>query len=223
MQSDSGCGSSGLLLWTHRVSSITNKFNSSLIQADCSVVMNKALPVSIAQVFAVAQTPEALFTALMPALGESLDCDRCFLYLRDPQTGVGRVPFCWIRDARVPRVYDEDWKAEPESLPLEDPMFAAALRTDPSIVVNDVENASAEVLNRQFEQKSFGHRALIHAHLCQGNHLWGVLQPCVFNSPKNWSDEERQLVEQVVSLITPHAICYIQAYKPSNTPLKATS
>jgi GAF domain-containing protein len=64
--------------------------------------MNKVLPVSIAQAFAIAQTPEALFTALMPALGEALECDRCFLYLRDPQTQMGRVPFCWGRDASVP-------------------------------------------------------------------------------------------------------------------------
>ncbi len=176
--------------------------------------MNKALPVSVAQVFASDQTPEALFTALMPALGESLDCDRCFLYLRDPQTQMGRVPFCWIRNDSVPRVYDRDWKVEPESLPLEDPMFAAALRTSPSITVNDVETASPEVLNRQFEQESFGHRALIHAHLCHDNLLWGVLQPCVFNSPKHWSDQEQQLVDRVASLITPYAIRYVKIHKP---------
>jgi GAF domain-containing protein len=179
--------------------------------------MSKVLPISIAQIFAIAPTPEALFTALMPALGKSLDCDRCFLYLRDPQTEMGRVPFCWIRKASIPRVYDEEWRAEPKSLPLEDPMFAAALQTLPSITVNDVETARAEVLNRQFEQKSFGHRALIHAHLCYDKRLWGVLQPCVFNSPKDWSNEEQQLVEQVTSLITPHAIHYVEAHKPSNT------
>jgi GAF domain-containing protein len=174
--------------------------------------MNKALPVSVAQIFARNQAPEALFTALMSALGESLDCDRCFLYLRDPETRMGRVPFCWIRNASVPRVYDEDWKAEPESLLLEDPMFAAALKTSPSITVNDIETASPEVLNRQFEQKSFGHRALIHAHLSYENRLWGVLQPCVFNSPKYWSDEEQQLVDRVASLITPHAVHYVKMY-----------
>jgi GAF domain-containing protein len=180
----------------------------------CDLTVNKVLPVSVAQVFAIAQTHEALFTALMPALGKSLDCDRCFLYLRDPYTQMGRVPFCWIRDASVPRVYDEAWKAEPKSLPFEDPMFTAALRTSPSITVNDVETASADTLNRQFEQKNFGHRALIHAHLCYNKLLWGVLQPCVFNSPKDWSDQEQQLVEQVVSMMTPYAIHYVEMHKP---------
>jgi hypothetical protein len=180
----------------------------------CSVLMNEVLPVSIAQVFATAPTPEALFTALMPALGESLECDRCFLYLRDPQTQMGRVPSCWIRDASIPRIYDTDWKAERKSLPLQDPMFAAALRSSPSITVNDVETASPQVLNLRFEQENFGHRALIHAHLCQDQFLWGVLQPCVFNAPKDWSIREQQLVDQVVNLITPHAINYVKMHKP---------
>jgi GAF domain-containing protein len=179
--------------------------------------MNEVLPVSIAQVFAVSPTLEALFTALMSALGESLECDRCFLYLRDPKTQMGRVPFCWVRDASVPKIYNPDWKLERKSLALEDPMFAAALRMSPSITVNDVETASPQVLNLRFEQENFGHRALIHAHLCQDQFLWGVLQPCVFNVPKYWSTEEQRLVDQVVSLITPHAIDYVKMHKPTNT------
>jgi GAF domain-containing protein len=179
---------------------------------DCDVPMNKILPASIKRVFAVNQTPELLLAALMPALGESLDCDRCFIYLRNPQTRMGLVPFCWIRDSSVPYIYGEDWKVEPNSLPLDDPMFAAALRTEASIIVNDVDTASTEVLNRRFELEHFGHRALIHAHICQTHQLWGVLQPCVFNIPKNWSDDERQIVEQVVSLITPYAVKYVQTH-----------
>ena len=34
-------------------------------------------------IFAVEQDPNVLFTALMPALCEALQCDRCFLYLRN--------------------------------------------------------------------------------------------------------------------------------------------
>lgn len=90
-------------------------------------------------------------------------------------------------------------------------MFAAALRTDPSIFVEDVETASPQILNRQFEQESFGHRALIHAHLCQDNQLWGVLQPCLFGRPRVWTEEERQSIHQIVQAITPNAIAYTQA------------
>jgi GAF domain-containing protein len=181
------------------------------------ILMNEVLPASIAQVFALAQTPEALFAVLMPALGEFLECDRCFIYLRDPKTQMGRVPFCWVRDASVPRIYDTDWKLEQKSLPLEDPMFAAALRTSPSITVNDVETAGPQVLNLRFEQENFGHRALIHAHLCKDQLLWGVLQPCVFNAPRYWSTEEQRCVDQVVRLIMPHAVDYVEMHKPINT------
>ncbi len=90
-------------------------------------------------------------------------------------------------------------------------MFAAALRTDPSIFVEDVETASPDVLSQVFERRSFGHRALIHAHLCQHNQLWGVLQPCLFERPRQWTAVERQVINQIVLAIMPKAIAYIKA------------
>ena len=102
-----------------------------------------------------------------------------FLYLRDPETSIGRVEFCWIRDLSIPKIYDADWKREPEFLADRDPMFAAALRTESSVFVEDVKTENSNILNQEFEETSFGHRALIHAHLCQSNQLWGVLQPSI--------------------------------------------
>ncbi|MBE9186190.1 hypothetical protein IQ270_16225 [Microcoleus sp. LEGE 07076] len=64
-------------------------------------------------------------------------------------------------------------------------MFAAAWRTESAIFVEDVETANPEVVNKDFEAKQFGHRALIHAHLCDEGLLWGVLQPCLFKSPQS--------------------------------------
>jgi GAF domain-containing protein len=168
----------------------------------------------IDRVFNVNETPKAVFSGLMPVLGSYLDCDRCLLYLRDPQTAFGRVEFCWVRDNTIPRIYDEEWKQEPDSLPSEDPMFAAALRTEDSIFINDVKNANPKVLNKAFEEKSFGHRALIHAHLCFFDQLWGVLQPCVFNNPRIWTEEEKQVIHEVVLKLTPLAVQYIKSVKP---------
>jgi len=147
---------------------------------------------------------------LMSAIAQYLKCDRCFLYLRDPSTRLGRVPFCWTRSEDVPTVYDEDWKPEPESLPDEDPMFAAALATKPSIFVEDVTTASSDVLNAEFERENFGHRALIHGHLCHENQLWGVLQPCLMNQPRQWSDEERSTFNRITEKITPIVVQYIE-------------
>ncbi|KAM3111235.1 GAF domain-containing protein [Phormidesmis sp. 146-33] len=158
--------------------------------------------------------PEDFLSALMPAVGEFLQVDRCFFYLRNPQTQMGRVPFCWTRDSSVPTVYDEDWKPEPDSLPDEDPMFAAALKIEPSIFVEDVEATSPEILNAQFEKENFGHRALIHGHVCQHGQLWGVLQPCVFGCSRIWTQDEQSLVNQLIQEITPTAVAYIKTYSP---------
>lgn len=156
-------------------------------------------------------TPDAVFAALLPELGGVLACDRIFLYLRDPQTTMGKVPYCWRRSEEYPEILDPDWKKEPESLPQEDPLFAAALRTEPSIFVEDVETANPSILNKEFEHKEFGHRALIHAHLCDNNLLWGVLQPCVFGQPRVWTDFDRFVINKVTEKIAPLAVAFVKA------------
>jgi len=166
------------------------------------------LPPEIVVILNRSHSPEALFAALIPAVGLYLECDRCFLYLRHPNTGMGKVPFCWIRHNDIPMIEDEGWKLEPSSLSKCDPMFAAALRTEPSIVIEDVETASPDILNKQFESENFGHRALIHAHICHGGELWGVLQPCIFDRPRQWTQLEQAAIAQLVQAITPSAVAY---------------
>jgi GAF domain-containing protein len=175
--------------------------------------MSTKLFAEIEHIFNHKNPPKKAFSKLMSALGSHLNCDRCFLYLRDPQTAFGRVEFCWIRNETIPKIYDEEWKKEPDLLANEDPMFAAALRAEGSIFVNDVKNTNSKVLNQSFEEKSFGHRALIHAHLCLSNQLWGVLQPCVFNNARNWDEKEKQVIHQVVDKITPLAVQYVRSIK----------
>ena len=173
--------------------------------------MTDRIPPAIAHILTTSPTLEALFDALMPAVGTFLNSDRCFLYLRDPETRLGRVSFCWVRHPNIPLVYDKAWKLEPASLPDVDPMFAAALRAEPSIFVEDVETAKPDVLSQEFERKNFGHSALIHAHLCQDKRLWGVLQPCVFGRPRRWTVAEQEAIDQIVQIITPKAVAYVHA------------
>lgn len=157
--------------------------------------------------------PHVIFLTLLPLLGEQLQCDRCFLYLRNPHSKIGKIAFCWRRNSQVPEMLDPEWKAEPESLVEEDPMFAAAVHAQPSIFVEDVETASPETLNRDFERQNFGHRALIHSHLRQDGLLWGILQPCVFGQPRTWTNSDRELIAQVETSITPMAISYVKNAK----------
>jgi GAF domain-containing protein len=180
----------------------------------------QALPEVLEKVFATNSEPDAVFSALLPALCEVLQgdseagyrrVDRCFLYLRNPYNNLGKIPYCWLRTPQYPDVSTAEWAEEPESLPKEDPLFAAALRTEASIFVEDVETASPEVVNLAFEQKHFGHRALIHAHLCQDGVLWGILQPALFGQPRVWTQFERSVIAQVTEKITPLAVAYVKA------------
>ncbi|MDZ8078226.1 MAG: GAF domain-containing protein [Nostoc sp. DcaGUA01] len=156
-------------------------------------------------------TPDVLFPLLLPAVGEFLQCDRCFLYLHNPQMNLGKVAFCWVRTPDVPTIYSEKWEPQPLSFSDEDPMFRAALHGKPSIFVEDVETADSEVLNRKFEQENFGHRALIHAHIQQDGQLWGVLQPCIFGHPRIWTGYERLVINNIVQKITPLTVDYVKS------------
>ncbi|HEY9853486.1 MAG TPA: GAF domain-containing protein [Leptolyngbyaceae cyanobacterium] len=179
------------------------------------------LPEVLEKVFRDNTTPDAVFAALLPALGEVLKCDRVFLYLHHPETSFGQIPsetsfgqipYCWRRSPEYPDMTEPEWKKDPESLPQEDPLFAAALRAEPSIFVEDIETASPTVLNKEYERKNFGHRALIHAHLRQDNSLWGILQPCVFGEPRVWTDRDRFVIDRVVEKITPMAVTYVKKF-----------
>lgn len=170
---------------------------------------NSVATSQLQEIFERSDQPETLLSTLLPLLGEALQCDRCFIYLRNPATGMGKVPYCWCRTPEIPTVFDADWKPEPTSLADEDPMFAAALRAEPSIYVDDVETASSDVLNRTFEQENFGHRALIHVHLHQDGQLWGVLQPSMFGQPRHWTDVDRQLITEVEQRLLPFVIAYV--------------
>jgi GAF domain-containing protein len=173
---------------------------------------SSTLPNTIDNIFQQYQEPKALFDALMPALGETLKCDRVFLYVRNPDTKIGIVPVCWRLRSDIPEVLDPDWKHEPDSLISEDPMFAAAVRTEPSIYIEDVENTSPDILSVEFERSSFGHRALVHAHLCYENQLWGILQPCIFHYPRVWSKFDREVIAKVENKLTHIVVEYVKQF-----------
>ena len=147
-------------------------------------------------------------SAAVKAIAQYLQVDRCFLYVRDPQTRYGKAAFCYRR-SDVPDVSSDKWEQEPE-LEAEDPMFAAALDCKPTIYVEDVETANPEVVNRDFEAREFGHRALIHAHLCEAGELWGILQPCVFGNPHHWTEGDKEFIDLAVNKLTPLVKQYVR-------------
>ena len=69
--------------------------------------------------------------------------------------------------------------------------------------------AGPEVLNQEFERTTFGHRALVHAHITENSQLWGILQPCVFGHPHHWTAAERIYLDEAVGLLLPVVQSYM--------------
>jgi GAF domain-containing protein len=151
------------------------------------------------------QSPDFVLNETVRLVGEALHADRCFLCIRNPRTRQSRIAFVWRRDDSVPDVRSQhrDW-ADEVPLLREDPLYTAAYETRPAVYVNDVEAAPPEVLNRAFEARTFGHRALVHAHVVEGGTLWGILQPAVFGAPREWTETERDWLEALLPKLVGH-------------------
>ncbi|HEY0110466.1 MAG TPA: GAF domain-containing protein [Fibrella sp.] len=149
-------------------------------------------------------TAQTTLQKAVEKIGRYLGADRCFLYVRQPNQQRGRTAFQWRRNETIPDVIQPEWQSDTTDLPKEDPLIRAGLAMQPSVYVEDVEKAGPDVLNRDFEQRMFGHRALVHAHVQADGQLWGILQPCVFGRPRQWSPSERAYIEkQLPGLLAP--------------------
>lgn len=149
-------------------------------------------------------TPKYVLNEIVKMVGETLQVDRCFLWIRQPVTSLSRGAFVWRRNDRIPNLTPEQMNWNDETwLPSQDPLYAAALNCKPSIYVTDVTTESSDIINSQFEEVNFGHRALIHAHIISENELWGILQPCMFGEPRQWLQEEKDLMETLLPKLVP--------------------
>ncbi|WP_437624514.1 GAF domain-containing protein [Sorangium sp. So ce1151] len=156
-------------------------------------------------------TPEQLLNDVVWLVGEALHADRCFLWVRRPSTRLSRGAFVWRRDESVPDLTAEQRAWVDESIfPAEDPLYAAALACHPSVYVDDVRTAARSMVNRDFEDRNFGHRALIHAHIVADGELWGILQPCVFGRPRGWTDADRELIEPLLPRLAPVVKAFVE-------------
>ncbi|PRY44037.1 GAF domain-containing protein [Spirosoma oryzae] len=168
---------------------------------------------TVAELIRQGQSPGDTLDAVVACVGQLLQADRCFLYVRRPALELGRTAFCWRRSADIPtkNTIQPEWQADTTDLPNEDPLIRAGLAMKPSVYVDDVETAGPQVLNRQFEEETFGHRALIHAHIQKDGQLWGILQPCMFDGPRHWTAQEKEQIETIL----PHLQPLIEAYVAS--------
>ncbi|XHX77898.1 MAG: GAF domain-containing protein [Stenomitos frigidus ULC029] len=150
--------------------------------------------------------PDELFPALMPALGAVLPCDRCFLYLREPIKNQGIITHCWARDGRAAEWLGADWLEGANAPP--DPLMTIALQTPIAVFVEDIETAGSEVVDRAYERETFQHRALVHAPIYLNDALIGILECSVFDTPRVWSEDDRQLIAHLQAKLMAPAQAY---------------
>ncbi len=170
--------------------------------------MNLQLPAVLETIFETGHEPNAIFEALMPVLGETLNCDRCFLLLRDPQRKIQKVTHCWRNSPRWPDLTGLIWMEEAD-FGEKDPLMAIAYRTPEAVFVEDIETAGPQIVNLTYEQEQFGHRALIHAPIYHAGRLFGILEPCVFETPRVWTKNDRRVTARVQKKLGPLAEAYV--------------
>lgn len=171
--------------------------------------MPETAAAALAAALAAPAPPAERLQAALDRIGPHLGVDRCFLYVRDPARARGRIALVWRLDEAVPDPR-HPWQDDTGPLPAEDPLFRAALATQPSVFVDDVHAAGPDVLNQDFERRTFGHRALVHAHICENGQLWGILQPCVFGHPRHWSGADRAYLAAATAALLPVVQAYMQ-------------
>ena len=164
----------------------------------------------LAAALAASAPPAEALQHALDLVGPHLRADRCFLYVRDPAQGRGCIAFVWRLDEAVPDPR-HDWQDDTGALPEQDPLFRAALAAQPSVFVDDVTEAGPEILNQEFERRTFGHRALVHAHITDQGQLWGILQPCVFAHPRHWTAAERAYLDAATPLFLPVIQAHMRA------------
>jgi GAF domain-containing protein len=159
------------------------------------------LPPAIEAAFAL-DDPQAVFDALMPAYSAALAADRCFLYVRDPETRWGSVVASWSADPKFDDKH-RPWAVEADDLFTFDPLMGIASRTPVAVFIADIEDEGPEILNIEFERKDYGHTAFIHAPAYDGDDFVGILEPCTFGPPRPWTEDEKELTAAVQARLGP--------------------
>jgi GAF domain-containing protein len=156
------------------------------------------------------QSTEDILKEIVKEVGETLNVDRCFLCVRDPLKERCRTPFVWKRNNSIAGDYFQMKWVEESSFVHDDPLYRSALACQPSIYITDIERVSSEILNREFEDHYFGHRAFIHAHIIKDGQLWGTLERCVFNHPRQWTSDQRTFIETLLPLLADHVQTFVR-------------
>lgn len=155
------------------------------------------------------QTTTDILNNVVKNIGEILDVDRVFLCVRDPLKERCRTPFVWRRHESIAGDFFQGKWVDESSFINDDPLYRAALACQPSRYITDVSKASPQILNQQFENQYFGHRAFIHGHIIKHGQLWGTLEPCIFDHPRQWTNDEQVFIETLLPILADYVEKFI--------------
>jgi GAF domain-containing protein len=166
------------------------------------------------ELFRSARDHDKLFAALMPEISRELDCGRCLLFLRDPDSWQSACTHGWWDRPEHGFGRDKSWRKQSQELAMKDPMFAEALHNPVALFIDDIETADPKLVNRDYEAREFKHRALIHAPLFHKGKCYGILEPCVFGRARAWSKRDREVTAWLQERMGAPAAEYVAAHAP---------
>lgn len=152
-----------------------------------------------------------LLDCLLKAMINLLQCDRCYLYIRDPELSIGQIVHCHRTCAEIPDVKDDRPHSESLYLLEKDPLFAAALQCEKNIYIDDltaISNKQSDIIF--FHNNYKGQKSLIQAHICSDGQLWGIMQFSQFQYYRPWTQFDRNLINNVLDSITPLISIYVK-------------
>lgn len=169
------------------------------------------LPSPLDNIFANTNDLSKFFDRLMYGMVELLNCDRCYLYIRDPQSQIYKIPHCYRVHPEIPDLTQTQEDTESFYCSETDPLFAAALSCEPTIYIENVEQLIHDSKECFIWQRNYSeYKALMQAHISMSGELWGIIQAAHFNHPRPWTQFDRNLVLQIIDKITPLVTVYVK-------------
>jgi GAF domain-containing protein len=155
------------------------------------------------------QSLDQRLTALMQTLCQVWSCERCFLCLRDPQSSLTRITHSHCTRSDRESLLESSWMLEDAAI-LSDPLMILAFQSPHPVYVEDVKTADASTIDLAYEQQVFKSRALIHAPIYAQGQLYGILEPCVFDQPRIWTEADRWVTVQMQQRLSPLVLAYLK-------------
>ena len=169
------------------------------------------LPSLLNTILADTEDLPLFFDNLMYGIADLLKCDRCYLYIRDPQLLTYQIPHCYCIHPEIPNLAGSCKDTESFYRTEIDPLFAAAMNGEPHIYLEDLEQLFCEDENSVFWRQNYSdQKALIQAHIFIDGELWGFIQAAKYDRSRPWTIFDRNIISGVVDKITPLVTIYVK-------------